>query len=66
MFKEYLAKLNAIGQVPATHENFVEIQRIQADIWTAYAEGHLSDFEKRHLGGISSIIMDKMRKELYK
>lgn len=64
MFNEYLAKLNAIGQVPATHKNFVEIQKIQADILTAYAEGRLSDFEKQHLGGISSIIMDEMREAL--
>ncbi len=65
MFKDYLAKLNAIGQAPATHENFVAIQQIRSDILTSYAEGGLSDFEKRHLYGISSIIMDEMRKELF-
>ncbi len=64
MLKDYLAKLDAIGQVPATHENFVAIQQIRSDILTSYAEGNLSDFEKRHLYGISSIVMNKMREEL--
>lgn len=66
MFKDYLAKLNAIGQVPATYENLVAIQQIRSDISTSYTEGDLSDFEKRHLFGISSIIIDEMRKELEK
>ena len=66
MFTEYLAKLNAIGQVPATQENFVTIQQIRSDILTSYAEGKLSDFEKGHLYGISSIIMNEMREELAK
>lgn len=64
MFKDYLAKLNAIGEVPATHENFVAIQQIRSDILSSYTEGRLSDFEKRHLFGISSIIMDEMRDAL--
>lgn len=66
MFKDYLAKLNAIGEAPATHENFVIIQQIRSDILTSYTEGSLSDFEKRHLFGISSIIMNEMREELSK
>ena len=48
MFKDFLARLNAIGDSPVT----------------AYTEGNLSDFEKRHLYGISSIIMDEMRNAL--
>lgn len=64
MFKDYLAKLNAIGQMPATQENFVAIQQIRSDILTSYTVGDLSDFEKRHLFGISSIIMDEMRDAL--
>ncbi len=43
MFKDYLAKLNAIGQAPATHENFVAIQQIRSDILTSYAEGDAPD-----------------------
>ncbi len=64
MFKDYLAKINAIGQAAATHENFVEIQRIQLEVTNAYAAGNLTDFEKRTLRGLMSIIMDDMRKEL--
>lgn len=64
MFKDYLAKLNAISQAPTTQENFVAIQQIRSDILTSYALGDLSDFEKRYLFGISTIIMDKMREEL--
>lgn len=64
MFKDFLARLNAIGDSPVTHENFTTIQQIRSDILTAYTEGNLSDFEKRHLYGISSIIMDEMRNAL--
>ena len=64
MFTDFLAKLNAIAQVPATQENFVAIQQIRSDILTSYVEGKLSDFEKGHLYGISSIIMYEMREEL--
>lgn len=64
MFTDYLAKLNTIGQAPASHENFVVIQQIRSDILTSYAEGNLSDFEKGHLYGISSIIMSEMRDAL--
>ena len=63
-FKDFLARLNAIGDSPVTHENFTTIQQIRSDILTAYTEGNLSDFEKRHLYGISSIIMDEMRNAL--
>lgn len=64
MFKDFLARLNAISDSPVTHENFTTIQQIRSDILTAYTEGSLSDFEKRHLYGISSIIMDEMRNAL--
>ena len=66
MFKDFLTKLNAIGQIPATQENFVAIQKIMSDILTAYTEGSLSYFEKQHLYGISTIIMNEMRKNLRK
>lgn len=65
MFNAYLAKLNELAQ-NITHENFLEIQKIRVDILTSYTEGHLSDFEKRHLYGISSIIMNEMREKLNK
>lgn len=65
MFNKYLAQLNDLAQ-NHTHENFVQIQKVQADILTAYTKGSLSDIEKRHLYGISTIIMDEMRKELSK
>ena len=64
LFKGFLARLNAIGGSPVTHENFIAIQQIRSDILTAYTEGSLSDFEKRQLYGISSIIMDDMRNAL--
>lgn len=59
-FTQYLARLNEVGQELSTKSG-VEIQKIRADILTAYAEGRLSDFEKRHLYGISVIIMGEMR-----
>lgn len=64
MFQEFIAKLIDIGQAPVSHENFVLIQKIRSDILTAYTESRLTDLEKRHLYGISSIIMNKMRDEL--
>ena len=48
MFKKYLAQLNDLAQ-NYTHENFVQIQKVQADILTSYTKGSLDDFEKRHL-----------------
>lgn len=66
MFKNYLSKLNTIAEATATQKNFLAIQQIRSDILTAYTEGNLSDFEKRHLFGISSIIMNEMRKKLSK
>lgn len=64
MIKTYLAKLNAIAQVDATHENFVEIQKIRDDILNSYNNGKLSNLEKRTLYDLSLIIMGDMRKEL--
>lgn len=64
MIKTYLAKLNAITQVEATHENFVEIQKIRDDILNSYNNGKLSNLEKRTLYDLSLIIMGNMRKEL--
>lgn len=66
MFKNYLSKLNTIAEATATQKNFLAIQQIRSDILTAYTEGNLSDFEKRHLFGISSIIMNEMRRKLSK
>lgn len=63
MFNEHLARLNEIAQNPS-HENFIEIQKIRADILTAYTAGNLSKCEKRTLYTASSIIMDRMRKTL--
>lgn len=63
-FKPYLAKLNTIAQANATHENFVEIQKIRDDILNAYNDGELSNLEKRALYDLSLIIMGEMRKEL--
>lgn len=65
MFKKYLAQLNDLAQ-NYTHENFVQIQKVQADILTSYTKGSLDDFEKRHLYDISEIIMRGIREELLK
>ncbi len=62
-FKQYLAKLSAIAQI-STEENFSEIQRVRSDILNSYTTGDLSDFEKRTLYSITTIIMDNMRMEL--
>lgn len=62
-FTQYLDKLNTIAQ-NVTHENFVEIQKLQADILNTYTFGALTDREKRTLYNVSEIIMDTMRKEL--
>ena len=64
MFKDYLAKLNAIAQVEATHENFAGIQKIRDNILNSYNDGKLSNLEKRTLYDLSLIIMGEMRKEL--
>ncbi len=62
-FIQHFAKLNDIAQ-NATHENFIAIQKFQNDILNDYTLGALSELEKRTLYNASSIIMDKMRKEL--
>ena len=64
MFKVYLAKLNAIAQVDATHENFVEIQRIRDGVLNAHNEGKLHELEKRTLNNLSLVIMNNMREDL--
>ena len=64
MFKVYLAKLNAIAQVDATHENFVEIQRIRDGVLNAHNEGNLHELEKRTLNNLSLVIMNNMREDL--
>lgn len=64
MFKTYLEKLNAIAQVTATHENFVEIQKARNNILNAHDAGLLSNFEKQALYDVSLIIMGQMREDL--
>lgn len=63
MFNKYLERLSFIAQ-NVTHENFVAIQKLAADILNSYTFGCLSDFEKRTLYNATSIIMSNMRKEL--
>lgn len=63
MFTQYFTKLNEIAQ-SVSHDNFVAIQKVRADILNDYTAGSLSKREKRTLYTASSIIMDRMRKEL--
>ena len=62
-FNQNLARLNEFAQ-NVTHENFVMIQKIQADILNDYTTGVLSDFEKRTLYNVATIVMREMRKAL--
>lgn len=63
MFYKYLAQLNEIAQ-KRTHEDFVAIQKIRANILNSYTTGELATGEKRVLYTASSIIMNDMRKAL--
>lgn len=62
-FTKYLKKLNDLAQ-NVSHENFVMVQKLQADIINSYTSGELKDREERTLYTASVIVMDAMRKEL--
>lgn len=62
-FTQYLVKLSELAQ-NVTHENFVELQKLQADILNTYTAGFLPEAEKRALYAVSAVIMDNMRKTL--
>lgn len=64
-FIHYFAKLGYIA-LNITHENFLAIQQLRSDILNSYNVVELSDSEKRTIYRASTIIMDYMRKELYK
>lgn len=61
MFNEYLAKLSDLAQ-NVTHENFVEVQRVEADILNNYKV--LTDFERKTLFNVVQIIKTQMREQL--
>lgn len=65
VFVHYFAKLGYIA-LNITHENFLAIQQLRSDILNSYNVWELSDSEKRTIYRASTIIMDYMRKELYK
>ena len=62
-FRQYLTRLSTIAQL-STEENFLAIQRIQADILNSYTAGDLSDFEKRALHNVATIAMNNIRDDL--
>lgn len=62
-FIRHFAGLNDIA-MHMTDENFVKIQKLQADILNDYTAGNISESEKRTLYGAATIIMDYMREKL--
>lgn len=63
LFNQYLARLSDISR-NVSHENFVEVQKVQADILNSYTDRKLSGMEKASLYTASTIIMSNIRKAL--
>lgn len=62
MFAEYLARLSNLAQ-SITHENFVEVQKVEADILNNYGST-LTHLERTVLCSVISVIKTKMREQL--
>jgi len=64
LFKKYLAKLNDFAHITPTHDKFIEIQRLQADMINGCNSGKITFLEKQALMPVLNVIMDDMRNEL--